>query len=411
MDSQAIINAVNGVTKKWAKQRKAEERHAQARERRDYVMTRRYRLTTRDVAFDAMEEAYLKASSGGTLPAHARQIMYAARGRIQEETGNKLNDQYFCQTLLPDYMARYPDKTAGWDVVFDARGHFTEPHTEKTVALGTLDVRKYLAKVGEPATESAEFTAAKFKTHGPSHRYGAILFIEKEGFMPLFEEVELADRFDIAIMSTKGMSNVASRRLVDRLCSEYRIPLLVAHDFDKAGFSILGTLQRDTRRYEFENSIQVIDLGLRLSDVEQFSLASEDVYYRMESYSLRQNLRKNGADDEEIDFLTSQRVELNAFSSGDLIEWLESKFEEHGIEKVIPAPERLAEAYRHTIEARYIEEKADALLDEAGEYAKAQPAPDNLADLVAAKMAETDSLAWDDAIRDVAADLDEEEEA
>ena len=31
--------------------------------------------------------------------------MYAARGHIQERTGKKLDDRYFTQTLLPDYVA------------------------------------------------------------------------------------------------------------------------------------------------------------------------------------------------------------------------------------------------------------------------------------------------------------------
>ena len=39
MDSKAIIGAVQGVTAKWSKQRKAEERHAAARSRRWDVMT------------------------------------------------------------------------------------------------------------------------------------------------------------------------------------------------------------------------------------------------------------------------------------------------------------------------------------------------------------------------------------
>ena len=46
------------------------------------------------------------------------------------------------------------------------------------------------------------------------------------------------------------------------MCHEHDIPLLLLHDFDKSGFSIAGTLQRDTRRYEFQNSITTIDLGL-----------------------------------------------------------------------------------------------------------------------------------------------------
>lgn len=45
-----------------------------------------------------------------------------------------------------------------------------------------------------------------------------------------------------------------------------RIPLLVLHDFNKSGFSIIGTLRRSNRRYTFANEIEVVDLGLRLPD-------------------------------------------------------------------------------------------------------------------------------------------------
>ena len=79
MKAKLIIGAVQGVTKKWAKQRKREERDAAARMNRRDALTRRRSVSIRDAAFDAMERAYLKASANGTLPAHARQIMYAAR--------------------------------------------------------------------------------------------------------------------------------------------------------------------------------------------------------------------------------------------------------------------------------------------------------------------------------------------
>ena len=64
-------------------------------------------------------------------------MMYAARGKIQERTGKSLDDQYFTQTLLPDFMAENPSTTADWKVVFDARGHLIEPHTKRCVPLGT----------------------------------------------------------------------------------------------------------------------------------------------------------------------------------------------------------------------------------------------------------------------------------
>ena len=104
-----------------------------------------------------MEEAYLKASGGGTLPASARQIMYQARPIILAQIDKQLGknfDQYFTQQLLPGYLMEYSNKTNDWDVVFDARGHFWEPHTKKEIQLGTLEVRKYLGdrKDGDPSS-------------------------------------------------------------------------------------------------------------------------------------------------------------------------------------------------------------------------------------------------------------------
>jgi hypothetical protein len=142
-----------------------------------------------------------------------------------------------------------------WDVVYDARGHFTEPHDGESFGVGTLEVRNYLAGLRDPKVVDAALHQAEVKTSGPSGNFGAVLFIEKEGFDPLLKATHIAERFDVATMSTKGMSSVAARALADEMCHEHDIPLLLLHDFDKAGFSIKGTLQRDTRRYEFQNSI------------------------------------------------------------------------------------------------------------------------------------------------------------
>ena len=231
-----------------------------------------------------MERAYLKASANGTLPAHARQIMYAARPYIQQHADRELGqrfDQYFTQQLLPEYIEARDRQS--WNVVYDARGNFTEPHTRLKVPLGTLQVRRYLARIRQHEIKDPAFDVweAGYPTIGPKDRLGAILFIEKEGFLPLFEAVRLAERYDLALMSTKGMSVTAARELVERLCAVHAVPLLVLHDFDKAGFSIAGTLQRSTRRYRFGHghAANVIDLGLRLEDVD--GLETEDVYVEL----------------------------------------------------------------------------------------------------------------------------------
>src|SRR5262249_49445180 len=179
-------------------------------------------------------------------------------------------------------------------------------------------------------------------------RFGAVLFVEKEGCDEILREAQIARRYDIAIMSTKGLSVTAARYLVDRMCGEYGIPVLVLHDFDKSGFSILGTLSNSNRRYSFMHNINVIDLGLRLADVEAFGLEDryEDAFDKGSRESRRRNLLANGATREEAEILLDQRIELNALASDELVDFIEQKLGQVGIKKIVPGKDRLAEAYQ-----------------------------------------------------------------
>jgi hypothetical protein len=229
------------------------------------------------------------------------------------------------------------------------------------------------------------------------------MFIEKEGFFPLFRQVKLAERYDVAIMSTKGQSVTACRHLVDRICGEHDIPLLVLHDFDHAGFSILGTMQRSNRRYEYENHFEVIDLGLRMADVGAYDLLPEDT---LSGNIKAENLRRNGAAPEEIEFLrgdgqVGQRVELNAFTSEQMIQWLEAKFEEHGIEKVVPDGKTLEAAYRRAVEIDIVNRRMEEIGNEAKRKAQAAQIPDGLGERIRERLGEDRSLSWDAVIADL----------
>jgi hypothetical protein len=315
-------------------------------------MTRERGISFKEAAAEIMEAAYMQVSGNGALPANARQIMYAARGHIQKVTGRKLESNYFTQTLLPDYMEE--NDIADWDVVYDARGHFTEPHTGKCFGIGTLEVRTYLGGFHAPSIVDAGVSRATVETSGPSGNFGAVLFIEKEGFDPILKAAQIADKYDIAIKSTKGMSVVAARALADEMCHKHNIPLLLMHDFDKAGFSIAGTLQRDTRRYEFRNNIKAVDLGLSLADVEEMGLESEyQLHSKGHRRALENNLRTNGAGEDEIDFMfrdfdalrSTRRVELNAMTSPQFVAFVEKKLQQNEVAKIIPGQSLLAEVY------------------------------------------------------------------
>lgn len=120
-----------------------------------------------------LPQAYA-AASGDVGLANARQIYYAARPEILRSTGkDSLDSQYFCQ------MREHRVECSGWDVVWDDRGHFKEPHRGKTFGLGTLNVRRHLRDNASPVWMDAGFRNATILTHGPEGRFGAVLFIEK----------------------------------------------------------------------------------------------------------------------------------------------------------------------------------------------------------------------------------------
>jgi hypothetical protein len=389
-----MIDAVEAATRKWTRQKKSEERHPGMIRYRASRMTKEPRTTQKEAAWQIMPEAYMAASGNGRLPAKARQIFYQARPKIMAMTDNKeLAYGYFSQTLLPDYIEEHG---VDWSVVYDARGHFEEPHTNRRIGCGTIEVGNYLHAMKSPEVIAADFEDASVSIIGPSGGYGAVMFCEKEGFDPLFKAVNLANRYDLMIISSKGVSVTAARRLIDDVCGDNDIPLFVLHDFDIDGFKIFGTLQRDTRRYQFSNAVEVIDLGLRLEDIAGLE-REPAARTKTNEDTLREQLAENGATDAEINILLSERVELNALTSDALIAMIERKLKDYGLKKVIPDDDVLAEAYEEFHRNKELREQFEEMESEfEGTEVKV---PKNLKKQVRAMLEKHPDLRWDDALK------------
>ena len=400
--TDAISGAVRAVTKDWAKQRKAEERDRNAVLNRRTSLVRSTRRTIKDAAFEVMANAYDAASGGGRLPVKPRQIMYRARPYILRATGeNHLTDSYFTQSLLIEYME--VKDCSDWDIIWDARGHFVEPHTRHRVELGTLEVRQYLGL--RPSFDPPK-TSLMFPTVGPKNRYRCILYIEKEGFHPILEAAQLQERFDIGLMSNKGMSVTASRMLLDRL-SHLVDKVFVLRDFDVAGFSIFGTLGTSSRRYRYQaKRSQFIDLGLRLDDALAMGLEPEpvpqdDIY----KWRKRANtLRRHGATEAEIDFLRDERIELNAMTSPQLVEFVEQKLVEHGVKKLVPEDEILEQQARRVIKERLTQEALSKVAEQIEQQSKDTELGKDFRARVERVLEEHPELPWDAAVAQIVGD-------
>ncbi len=390
-----ILDAVETATSKWTRQKKSEERHPGMVRYRVSRMTKEPRTSQKEAAWQVMEEVYTLVSGSRQLPALVRQIFYKARPKIMELTDDKeLDYGYFSQTLVPDYIEEHPEAQS-WNVVYDARGHLEEPHTNRRIGVGTIEIDNYLRAMKDPQVVAAEFDDASVDIIGPSGGISGVLFCEKEGFGPLFKAVNLANRHDLMIISTKGVSVTAARCLVDKICGDLGIPLFTLHDFDDDGFKILGTLHRDTRRYQFTNTIEPIDLGLRLEDIAGLEREPAAATKTSEA-NRRSQLAENGATEEEIEILLHERVELNAMTSDELIAMIERKLKEYGLKKIIPDDDLLGEAYQAFHRSNELREKFEEMESEfeEGEI----KVPMNLSKQVSAILDKHPDLRWDDAV-------------
>ena len=396
------------ATKKWTRQRKLEERHPAAIRYRVSRLTKVARISQKFAAEQVMKECYEHVSGPRNLPAQARQLFYAARGKIMAETEDReLGYGYFSQTLLPDYQDEHPAICRDWNVIYDARGHCEEPHTNRRFGCGTLEVDNYLARLREPEVTAAGFRGAEVETTGPAGGYAGIFYCEKEGFNPLWKAVDLVNRYDLFSISNKGLSVTAARKLIDEVCGGKGIPVFTLHDFDFDGLKNAATLCRDSRRYTFWNKIEVINLGLRLTDIVEIEREQGHALERepaapskISEDERRRLLQDYGATPEETEFLLKERIELNALTSEQLVNLVEHKLKDYGLEKVIPDDDFLAEAYQafhRSNELRDIFDEAEQEYDENDE--DEIDVPDNLRKRVRAILKKHSDLRWDDAIQ------------
>jgi len=391
-----ILDAIETATAKWTRQKKSEERHPGNVRYRVSRMTKEPSTSQKDAAWRVMEASYRAASGSRGLPATARQIFYQARPKIMALTDDKeLRYKYFSQTLLPDYIEEHG---VAWNVVYDARGHFEEPHTNRRIGCGTIEVANYLRALRGPRIAWAGFRDAVVDVIGPNGGFSGVLFCEKEGFAPLFRAVNLANRRDLLIISTKGVSVTSARRLVDDICGRTGLPLFCLHDFDVAGFMIKATLQRDTRRYQFARKFELVDLGLRLEHID--GLEREPAAKTKTAPALlRKQLAANGATPAEIEILLTERVELNALGNDAFIAMIERGLDAYGLKKVVPADDVLAATYRAFRRSEALRERFEEVEAEFDDEDENKAVPKKLADKVRAVLKRHTDLRWDDAVR------------
>jgi predicted ATP-dependent endonuclease of OLD family len=231
-------------------------------------------------------------------------------------------------------------------------------------------------------------------TKGPKNRFSAVVIVEKEGIAELLIRVGVGRKFDVAIIGNEGQSVEAELKLADRM----DLPTFVLHDFDRSGLTICQNLRDGTWRHRYKNDFDVVEIGLRLDQVR--GLESEPITKKNRQSVGDRRLRECGATEDEVKFLYSKRVELNALITEDLVRMVEDALTAHGIEKVVPDAENLTAAWRSAKAHAEIETAMEAA-NEAAEHWLEEAAPADLDERIREHLMRHPLGSWDSALRDI----------
>ena len=130
------------------------------------------------------------------------------------------------------------------------------------------------------------------------------------------------------LMSSKGFTTRAARDLVDKLAEhDEPVTIFCVHDADASGTMIYQTFQEATKA-RGARKIKIVNLGLEPWEAIAMGLEVEDVEEGerrkpVADYVLEREDALPTADWEE--WLQTHRVELNAMTTPQFIEWLDGK--------------------------------------------------------------------------------------
>ena len=292
--------------------------------------------TAKEIILQCLGESIAKTSGSGEYRFSHRQLFYTVRPHVIDALETGLEYNYFGK-VITDYEAEHGDIEGMYR---DARGILYQPHIGDEMQLGTLQVEEY---------------------ERPPYTFNKVLYCEKEGIFPILKAAKWPERHDCALITSKGFASRAARDLLDLLDSTDEVLLVFCiHDADAAGTMIYQALQEATKARPGRRFI-IINLGLEPAEALAMNLQVEKV--KRGDTQKRQPVAAY-VSEADADWLQDNRVELNAMTSPQLLEWLDKKVAPYG-EKIVPPTEVLEDHLQRAVSARLEQRFTEQAIREA----------------------------------------------
>jgi hypothetical protein len=293
----------------------------------------------KDVVLDNLDSAIAAASGDGRFRFNERQVFYALRDVIFKAIGQELKIGNF-KNIITDYESEHGEIPL---MFREPRGSIYHPHRDETITLGTLMVEDY---------------------ERPAWTFNKVVYFEKEGWSEALKDVRWPERHDCMLMSSKGFTTRAARDLVDKLAAHNEpVTIFCVHDADASGTMIYQTF-RDATKARDARKIEIVNLGLEPWESIAMGLSVETVEAGDRRKPVAAYVRERGDGRHWDEWLQTHRVELNAMTTPQLIDWLNQKMA--GYEKLIPPADVLSAELDLHIEKNVRSKIMDRIFREVG---------------------------------------------
>lgn len=279
------------------------------------------RVNNRAIMREYVTEAFNLASDNGRYAITARQIWYKMREISGiEEKKNTYTD--FTQNILTEWIDDNPEFED--KVNFSDRGNFYVNGSQN--GLGTANVRNFLNEIGTAQNVFKCYGGINSNIHiepdfDLKYKYDKVLYIEKTGFDAIFKAEKIGEKYNMIIVSGQGFSTRAAKTLLYQF-QQMGMKLYCLHDLDISGIYILESFATPNKK--FKNTIYMENLGVTFADIQKYNIVPESVEKKKEDIAKLENLSSEYK--EFFDTGTSfRRVELNAFTTAQILEIIDNK--------------------------------------------------------------------------------------
>lgn len=312
------------------------------------------KLSKKTLMFEYFMEGYGMASGDGQYVTTARQVFYAVRKLIINNenitlTGSDFDT--FTQKVLTGMFEKYPDLVT--KIYFEQRGTFIDYDTHDEFPISTRSVTEYLERMKKRVNCTCRLQRGEYHESSLSFDYppelgiSSVLFVEKQGFREVLVSSGIQDELAISLILSQGYGTRDMKKLMDAFL-ERGVTVYVLHDCDIDGYQIKNKLLEGSETYN--KPLDVVDVGLSLDDIRALGrLIDAEEYTSEKSYS---NVLENMSEEERDFFWPGKkrgtkngertyiyrRVELNALTMPDLLDFLRQKVKRR---KIIPTPDQL----------------------------------------------------------------------